>query len=87
MTPDSQNHLRVDLEEVAPEEFFIAVRLQDRKIASLYLRGDRQYATECLEVARRHILVTVTEEGPGGLRGKVLQELMHLRRDTLKSRD
>ena len=87
MTPDSQNHLRVDLEKVAPDEFFIAVRLQDGKIASLYLRGDRQYANECLEVARRHILLTVTGEEPGGLRGKVLQELMQLRQDTLNSRE
>lgn len=80
MTPDNYKHLRVDLEEVAPGEFFIAVRLQDKKITSLYLRGDRQYANECLEVARRRILLATTCEVPNSPEGKVLQELMRLRR-------
>ena len=81
MTPDSQNNLQVDLEEIAPGEFFIAVRLQNRRIASLYLRGDRQSADEFLEVARRRILLTVTGEEPGDAREMVAQELARLRED------
>lgn len=86
MTPDNNKHLRVDLEEVAPGEFFIAVRLQDRKIASLYLRGDRQYAIECLEVARRRILLTVTGVAQSDTREVVAQELVRLREDVRLNR-
>ncbi len=81
MTLDTENHLRVDLEEVAPGEFFIAVRLRDRKIASLYLRGDQQYAEECLEVARLRILLTVTDGERGDTHEVVAQELARLRED------
>ncbi|AWB23350.1 hypothetical protein DA075_22640 [Methylobacterium currus] len=79
MTPDSENQLRIDLEEIALDEFFVVVRLRDRKIASLYLRGDRQYANECLEVVRRRIILTVTGEEPGDTREKVAEELTRLR--------
>lgn len=81
MTSDGQNHLCVDLEEVAPGEFFIAVRLQDRKIASLYLRGDCEAAEKFLEVAQRRILLTVTGEEQGDTREAVAQELARLRED------
>lgn len=79
MTPDRLNHLRVDLEEIAPGEFFITTRLHDQKIASLYLSGNRQYADEFLEVARRRILLNVASDEPGGPLGKVLQELIRMR--------
>jgi hypothetical protein len=81
MTPNNQDKLRVDLEDVAPGEFFIAVRLQDRKIDSLYFRGDRQSAEDFLEVARRRIFLTITTEEPGDTREVVAQELARLRED------
>lgn len=79
MTPDSESQLRIDLEEIATDEFFIAVSLRDRKIASLYLRGDRQYAKECLEVVRRRVILTVTGDEPGDTREKVAEEFTRLR--------
>ncbi len=78
MTPDSESQLRIDLDEIAPDEFFIILSLRDRKIASLYLRGDRQYANECLEVIRRRVILTVTAEEPGDVREKVAEELTRL---------
>lgn len=81
MTPDDQTYLRVDLEEVAPGEFFIAVRWRHRKIAGLYLRGDQKYASEFLEVARHRILLVITDDKPDGMRGQVLQELARLSED------
>lgn len=78
MIPSKKDHLRIGLEEAAPGEFIIFVELQDKRIASLYLKGDRQYATECLELARRRILVTVTGEDASTLGEKVSLELVRL---------
>ncbi|MCQ6512932.1 hypothetical protein NPN18_24500, partial [Vibrio parahaemolyticus] len=67
MLPNKIDNLRIDLEEIAPGEFVIFAHFQSRKIASLYLKGDRQYAIDCLELARRRILLTVTGEDVGDL--------------------
>ena len=78
MLPDRKAQIHIELEEIAPGEFEIFVLAQDRKIASLYLKGDRQYAVNCLELARQRILLNVAEEDAGELGEKVSLELVRL---------
>ncbi|AWN54632.1 hypothetical protein [Methylobacterium sp. 17Sr1-1] len=81
MAGGGTNIVNVELQEITEDEFFILVSFQDKGVASLYLRGDRQYAAEFLEVARRRILLTVTGLLPGDRREAVAQELARLRDD------
>ncbi|AWN45083.1 hypothetical protein DK419_01005 [Methylobacterium terrae] len=74
------NSLQFDLEEVAPGEFIIAVAWREKKLGSLYLRGDRPYATAFLEAARRRIVLAIAGDGPGDVDGQVRRELIDLSR-------
>lgn len=81
MAGGGTNILSVELQEITEDEFFVVVSFQDKSVASLYLRGDRRYAAECLEAARRRILLTVTGLLPADPREAVAQELARLRDD------
>lgn len=72
--------LQVDLEEVAPGEFIISVVWREKKLGSLYLRGDRDEATAFLENARQRIVVAIAGDAPGDVDGQVQRELIDLSR-------
>lgn len=80
--PPSQGiPLKVDLEEVAPGEFLISIVWREKKLGSLYLRGDRREAAAFLEEARRRIVVAITGDGPSDVDRKVQRELIDLSRN------
>ncbi len=78
MLPDRKAQIHIELEEIAPGEFEIFVLAQDRKIASLYLKGDRQYALNLLELARQRVLLTAAGEDAGDLGENISLELVRL---------
>lgn len=79
--PSQGTPLKVDLEEVAPGEFLISIVWREKKLGSLYLRGDRCEAAAFLEEARRRIVVAITGDGPSDVDRKVQRELIDLSRN------
>ncbi|TGD96970.1 hypothetical protein [Methylobacterium nonmethylotrophicum] len=75
------SHLRFELEEIAPGEFIISVVWREKKLGSLYLRGDRHEATTFLEAARRRIVLSITGDAPADIDGQVKRELLDLSRN------
>ncbi|KMO11267.1 hypothetical protein [Methylobacterium platani] len=75
--------LRIELEEVAPGEFIISIGWREKKLGSLYLRGDRDYAAAFLDAARQRIVLAIAGDAPGDVDGQVQRELIDLSR-TLK---
>ncbi|KMO44117.1 hypothetical protein VQ03_05015 [Methylobacterium tarhaniae] len=82
--PPQASHLQVDLEEVAPGEFIIAIVWREKKLGSLYLRGDRRYATAFLEAARQRIVLAIAGDGPADIDRQVQRELIDLSRTLQK---
>jgi hypothetical protein len=78
MSAEKSNNLVVDLKQITDNEFIIAVIFQNKIIANLYIRGNRQYANEMLEVARRRILLNIVGERSADLSGRVAFELSKL---------
>jgi hypothetical protein len=78
MSAEKSNNLVVDLKQITDNEFIIAVIFQNKMIANLYIRGNRQYANEMLEVARRRILLNIVGERSADLSGRVAFELSKL---------
>ena len=76
-----ESHLRFELEEIAPGEFIISVVWREKKLGSLYLRGDRREATTFLETARQRIVLSITGAAPDGIDGQVKRELLDLSRN------
>ncbi|WP_162596347.1 hypothetical protein [Methylobacterium sp. 17Sr1-1] len=70
--------LQVDLEEVAPGEFIISVVWREKKLGSLYLRGDRAEAEAFLEAARQRIVVSIAGDAPSDVDRQVQRELIDL---------
>ncbi|MCF4124691.1 hypothetical protein [Methylobacterium sp. SyP6R] len=79
--PPQGTPLQIELEEVAPGEFIISVLWREKKLGSLYLRGDRREATAFLEEARQRIVVAVTGDAPSDLDRQVQRELIDLSRN------
>ncbi len=78
--------LQIDLEEIAPGEFVIAVAWREKTLGSLYLRGDRPYATAFLEAARQRIVLAITGDGSDDVDGQVRRELIDLSRNIQRPR-
>ena len=78
MSAEKSNNLVVDLKQITDNEFIIAVIFQNKMIANLYISGNRQYANEMLEVARRRILLNIVGERSADLSGRVAFELSKL---------
>ncbi|GJD61759.1 hypothetical protein [Methylobacterium frigidaeris] len=72
--------LQVELEEVTPGEFIISVVWREKKLGSLYLRGDRDDAAAFLEAARERIVLAITGDAPNDVGGQVQRELVNLSR-------
>ncbi|SFV05576.1 hypothetical protein SAMN02799631_04287 [Methylobacterium sp. 174MFSha1.1] len=77
-TTPQEATLQVDLEEVAPGEFIISVGWREKKLGSLYLRGDRVEAEAFLAAARQRIVVSITGDAPGDVDRQVQRELIDL---------
>ena len=73
--------LQFELEEIAPGEFIISVVWRERTLGSLYLRGERDYATAFLEAARQRIVLAIAGDAPDDVDGQVRRELIDLSRN------
>lgn len=79
MTYDKSEEPCVHLQEISLEEYIIVVKCKNKIIANLYIRGDRKYAEQMTELAKKRITVKLIDENPDQFIGKINLELTRLK--------